>query len=138
VEAGRGDVRVQQTVGEQQVGEDARLERPQRRLHERRDLAGRAPPAAPDGRVRKLEVRRVELADSIIAEPRPETDRARARLVADHPKGQLEALFLSPIAMVGGAHGQYPPESASKSAKASLTTNGILGPYMVTIVGKRL
>src|SRR5690606_15608233 len=94
----------QQSVRDQQVHKDAGFERAKRRLDQRRDLGRRAAPAPSNGRVRVLEVGRIELANTVIAQARPETNRARARLVPDHADGELELRFFAAVAVVGRPH----------------------------------
>ena len=46
----------------------------------------------------------VELADPVIGQAGPALDRARARLVADEPQGQVESQAVARVAVVGDSH----------------------------------
>jgi hypothetical protein len=46
----------------------------------------------------------VELADPVVREPRPAADRARARLVADEPQGEVQPQPVARVSVVGDAH----------------------------------
>src|SRR5579872_2302358 len=59
------------------------------------------------------QIRSIELADTVVAEPGPGTDRLRARLVCQETKRQIQPLPVAVVAVFRDAHGRFPLPSMS-------------------------
>src|SRR5690606_34727153 len=94
----------EQSVREKEIHENAGFESAKRSLDQRADLRRRAAATAPHGRISVLEVRRIELADAVVAQTCEVADRAGARLVPDHSQSELELGLLSTVTKVRGTH----------------------------------
>src|SRR5581483_5491453 len=63
------------------------------------------------------EIGPIDLADAVIAEPGPDADGLRARLVSQETQRQLEALPIAIVPIFRDAHGRFPPPSVIHRAQ---------------------